>query len=200
MAAVSEIIVREFLEAHSFFVRHPRKHVAPGHRDEEDIDFVAFNPHFLPRSEPLPFVLTAEELPHVARAVVSVRAWHTEIFTAALLGKTPELVRFAAPAAYGAVARLLPGDGPVLKLLVVPALPQGAAARQQSTEFLRARGVDALFEFRTVLADLVERVEGQRNYQRSDVLQVIRLLKHYNLLRDPQLELFKARRRRTRAR
>ncbi|HXG46062.1 MAG TPA: hypothetical protein VNO52_00425, partial [Methylomirabilota bacterium] len=109
------------------------------------------------------------------------------------------LVRFAAPAVSGPVARLVPGEGPVLKVLVAPALPQGTSARQQSVEFLRSRGVDAVLEFRTVLADLVEAVEGHRHYHRSDVLQVIRLLKHYQLLREPQLELFKTRRRRARA-
>ena len=37
------------------------------------------------------------------------------------------------------------------------------------------------------------RTEANRNYQKSDLLQVIRILKNYELIREPQLELFKAR-------
>jgi hypothetical protein len=45
-----------------------------------------------------------------------------------------------------------------------------------------------------MLADLAEHVQANRSYQRSDVLQVIRLLKHYDFLKGPQLELFRTKR------
>jgi hypothetical protein len=35
-----------------------------------------------------------------------------------------------------------------------------------------------------------------RNYQKSDLLQIIRILKNYDLMREPQMELFKTRPRR----
>jgi hypothetical protein len=56
---------------------------------------------------------------------------------------------------------------------------------------LRARGIDAVMPFRTVLADLITATEVNRNYQKSDLLQIIRILKNYDFLREPQLELFK---------
>jgi hypothetical protein len=62
---------------------------------------------------------------------------------------------------------------------------------------LRAKGVDAIIPFRTMLADLIEQIEVNRNYQKSDLLQVIRILKNYDFFRGPQLELFKAGRKRT---
>jgi hypothetical protein len=55
--------------------------------------------------------------------------------------------------------------------------------------------VDAVIPFRTMLADLVDLVEVNRNYQKSDLLQIIRILKNYGFFREPQLELFKGRRR-----
>jgi len=39
--------------------------------------------------------------------------------------------------------------------------------------------------------DLIEQIEVNRNYQKSDLLQVIRILKNYDFFREPQLELFK---------
>ena len=53
-----------------------------------------------------------------------------------------------------------------------------------------------MIPFRTMLADLVERIEVNRNYQKSDLLQMIRILKNYNFFKEPQLELFKAKRKR----
>ena len=42
--------------------------------------------------------------------------------------------------------------------------------------------------------DLIEHTEVNRNYQKSDLLQLIRILKNYDLFKEPQLELFKSRR------
>ena len=54
---------------------------------------------------------------------------------------------------------------------------------------LRAKGVDGVISFRDILQDLVASVKTNRNYQKSDLLQILRLLKNYDLLKEPQLEL-----------
>ena len=51
-----------------------------------------------------------------------------------------------------------------------------------------------MIPFRTMLADLVRETQANRNYQKSDLLQIIRILKNYDLLKDPQMELFKPKR------
>jgi hypothetical protein len=53
--------------------------------------------------------------------------------------------------------------------------------------------------FRTMLTDLVRETAVNRNYQKSDLLQIIRILKNYDFFKEPQLELFKARRKRPKA-
>ena len=83
-----------------------------------------------------------------------------------------------------------------MKILVVPALPQATEAREQSISLLRAKGVDAVVPFHVMLADLVEHIEVNRNYQKSDLLQVIRIFKNYDFFKEPQLELFKSKRKR----
>ena len=40
-----------------------------------------------------------------------------------------------------------------------------------------------------MLQDLIERIDANRSYRKSDTLQVIRILKHYDLLKDAQLDL-----------
>ena len=58
---------------------------------------------------------------------------------------------------------------------------------------LRSRGIDAVIPFRVMLDALVNGIEVNRNYQKSDLLQIIRILKNYDFIREPQLELFKSR-------
>jgi hypothetical protein len=195
MPSVSETIVREYFELHGFLVRQPRKYVAVNLREEEEIDFFALNPQPRPAAGPLPFVLNSEALRQVERAVVRVIAWHTETLYVGVLAKEPEIFRIAEPAILRQAARFF-GEGAITKLLVMPALPHSVLARDKSIELLRCKGVDAVLPFRTLLADLVAGVEPNRNYQKSDLLQIIRLLKNYDFLKEPQMELFKPRRRR----
>ena len=42
-----------------------------------------------------------------------------------------------------------------------------------------------------MLLDILTKIEINRNYQKSEILQTLRILKNYDLLGNPQLELFK---------
>jgi len=196
VSAVSESIVREFFELNGFLVRQQRKHIAQGRSEEDDIDFFVLNPQPRKREAPLPFVLATEDLPDVARAVVVVKGWHTETYSSAVLANAPTIFRFVEPAVFKRAMENFPDDGSLMKILVVPALPQGEEARAQSIELLRSKGIDGVIPFRTILADLIAQTEVNRNYQKSDVLQTIRVFKNYDLFKEPQLELFKVKKRR----
>ena len=197
MSAVSETMVREYFEQHEFLVRQHRKYIAQTKREEDDIDFFVLNPLAKPRETALPFVLTSEDLPFIARAIVVVKGWHTETFSPARLSSTLEIFRFVGTKVFQQATRAMGGNQAPLKILVVPALPHAAAAREESIALLRERGVDAVVPFRTMLADLVAQTEANRNYQKSDLRQTIRILKNYDFLKDPQMELFKGRRKKT---
>ena len=194
MAAVSEIIVREYFELHEFLVRQARKYIAQTKREDDDIDFFVLNPHPQRREAEMPFGLASPDLPFIERAIVVVKGWHTETFSSARLASTPEIFRFVEAKVFQQAMRVFGKEGVPTKILVVPALPQGASARDQSIALLRSKGVDAVIPFRTMLTDLVERTEVNRNYQKSDLLQIIRILKNYDFFKEPQLELFKAKR------
>ncbi len=188
--AVSETIVREFFELHGFFVRQNRKHIAPK-REDDEIDFYVHNPSGPAEGQEVSFVLEAAlDLACLTRAVVVVKAWHTEVFTQAVLAHAPEMFRFAGPETFARATEAFGGPGPLTKILVVPALPASGVARQQSIDLLKSKGIDAVIPFRTMLSELIEHIEVNRNYQKSDLLQVIRILKNYDLFAPPQLELF----------
>ena len=200
MSAINETIVREYFELNGFLVRQDRKHEARGKQEVDGIDFVVWNPQPVKPAAPAPFVLDSADLPSIARALVVVRGWHTESFGPSVLENSPEMFRFVEPAVFQQAARAFSPEVAPLKILIVPSLPQTAAARGQSIAILRAKGVDAVIPFRTMLADLIARAEVNRNYDKSDLLQVIRVLKNYQLFKDPQMELFRTGRRSKRPR
>ena len=195
MSAVSETIVREYFEVHEFLVRQHRKYISQTRREEDDdIDFFVLNPHPQPPSGALPFVLGSADLASIERAIVVVKGWFTETFSSSVLTHAPEIFRFVEPRVFQQAARAFGKNGTLLKILVVPALPQAPEARDESVALLRSKGVDAVIPFRTMLVDLVNEVRVNRNYQKSDLLQIIRILKNYDFFKEPQLELFRSKR------
>jgi hypothetical protein len=196
MSAISETIVREYFELHEFLVRQHRKYIAQTRREDDDIDFFVLNPLVTKREGEQPFVLASEDLAFVSRAIVVVKGWHTETFSSARLESTPEIFRFVGTKVFQQATKVFGANGTPLKILVVPALPHDAKARDESIALLRAKGVDAVIPFRTMLADLVTHTEANRNYQKSDLLQTIRILKNYDFFKEPQMELFKPKRKR----
>ncbi len=195
MSAVSESIVREYFEQHEFLVRQRRKYIGQTRgQEEDDIDFFVLNPCPQAQSGVMPFVLGSPDLIFIERAIVVVKGWHTNIFSTARLTSAPKIFHFVEPKIFEQAARAFGKDGTPLKILVVPALPQNAQARLESIALLRSKGIDAVLPFHTILADLIKETEVNRNYQKSDLLQLIRILKNYDLFKEPQLELFRSKR------
>lgn len=205
MSAIDEGIVREYFEQNGFLVRQARKYQVQARRKEavEEIDLIVYNPAWQREARKPDFFLFSNELPYVHKAVVSVKPWHTGVFTPAVLKGSPEVFRFLEDNVLKQVARLFPVDSPedgagdFTKILVLPSLPTAEPFRTQSVELLKARGVDAIISFRAMLLDLLDKVEINQNYAKSDTLQVMRILKNYDLLKDSQLDLISGAPRRT---
>jgi hypothetical protein len=197
MSAIDEGIVREYFEQNGFFVRQARKYQVQARRKigEEEIDLVVFNPTWQRGARKPDFFLFSNELPYVQKAIVAVKGWHTGVFTPATLKSSPEIFRFLEENVLKEASRLFPPDvgnepgGAPTKILVLPSLPIAEPFRSQSVELLKARGIDAIISFRAMLLDLLEKVEINQNYSKSDTLQVMRILKNYDLLKDAQLDL-----------
>jgi len=189
---MSEWIVREYFEALGFWVRQPRKYAvaARAKRPDEEVDLLVFNPKVKKQAAPRGLLWSSAEVARITRAVVGVRGWHTDRFSQAVLERAPEVYRFAADDVAEQVA-LEFGAGPVMKILCLPGFPASDASKYKALEILREKGVDGVLPFRTMLLELVSHVEANRSYEKSDVLQLLRILKCYDLLKGPQLELFR---------
>ena len=196
MSSVDENIVREYFEQNGFLVRQLRKYQVQSRkkRRDEEIDLLVLNPSYSPRARRPDFMLFSSELRYIHRAIVVVKGWHTLRFTPSMLKSSPEIFRFLEKQVVKqikALFRTASEEDDLLKILVLPGLPTENPYREQSMELLKEKGVDGIISFRSMLLDILTRVEINRNYQKSDILQVMRIMKNYDLLSDPQLELFK---------
>ncbi len=198
MASVNEWIVREYLESLGFLVRQPRKYqvVARSKGLHEQVDLLAVNPAVKePSALPEEMLWGARELAQVACAVITVRGWHSERFTAAMLASSPEIYRFAEPESMRAAEVELGRSNPA-KILCMADLPPDAESRAEALAFLKSRGIDGVILFRPMLRELAERVDVKKVYEKSDLLQILRILKNYDLLKTGQMDLFAPTRRR----
>ena len=201
MAAIDEGIVREYFEQYGFLVRQVRKYQVQARRKtgDEEVDLLVYNPAYVRGSRKPDFLLFSNELSNIHRAIIVVKAWHTDKFTPTMLKSSPEIFRFLEDNVLKEVSRYFPAaasDEPgdeLTKILVLPSLPTAEPFRSQSVALLKARGVDAIISFRAMLLDLLDRIEINQSYTKSDTLQVMRILKNYDLLKDPQLDLLSER-------
>jgi len=201
MSGFDENIVREYFELHGFLVRQVRKYQVQARRKvaEEEIDLVVYNPTYAPGDRDPNFLLFASELPYLHRAVVVVKAWHTiHKFTPNLLKSSSEILKFLEKN----VSKSIEGSfsdtdsteekaQDLKRILVLPGLPTSEPYRSESIQLLREKGVDGIISFRAMLLDIIQKVEVNRSYQKSEFLQILRVLKNYDLLKDSQMGLFK---------
>lgn len=200
MSEVNDILVMEFFESLGFITTRPCKYAVPGRAKtpDEEMDLLVVNPLRAENTVPESVLWTTSDVRGISRGIVSVAGWHCERFYQSMFEKSPELLRFTGESVMRSAEKRL-GTRDFVKIICLAELPASRELRQMTLSSLREKGVDGVLLFRTVLDHLVHTVDANRNYDKSDVLQVLRILKTYKLLKDDQMELFqkKARKRRT---
>ncbi len=196
MSGVNETIAREFFEELGFLVQQPRKYTVAARpkRADEEVDLLILNPGVAETRLPDRLIWSAADLAGVVRGIVRVLGWHTDRFSPAMLETKPEVFRFAEPEAVRRISAQL-GEGPLAKILCLPGLSHSDELKQRTLAILKERGIDGVLSFPFMLQELVRRIEVSKSYEKSDLLQVLRILKSYDLIKSPQLELFRGRKR-----
>lgn len=203
MAGFDENIVREYFELNGFFVRQLRKYLVQSRkkRAEEEIDLIVFNPNASSTAPEPGFQLFSSDMLTIRKAVVVVKAWHTSRFTPAMLKSSSRIFDFLKKDVLNKAEEYfkfdeaemgadLEGIDGLKKILVIPSLPTSNPQRSESIELLKAQGVDGIIAFSTILENLLRHVEVNHSYQKSDLLQLMRILKIYDMVKEPQMNLF----------
>jgi hypothetical protein len=203
MAGFDENLVREYFELNGFLVRQLRKFQAPPRkkRSEENVDLVVHNPNASTDGVLAGFQLFSADMARIQRAVVVVKAWHNSRFTPAMLKSSTRAFDYLKKDVLNkaddffsyeddAVDPMLIDGGAFKKILVLPGLPTSDPQRSESIELLQKSGVDGIITFSTILENLFRNVEVNHSYQKSDLLQLMRILKIYAMVKEPQMNLF----------
>lgn len=200
MAGFDENIVREYFELNGFFVRQLRKYAVQSRkkRADEEIDLVVYNPQAEGDETGRGFQLFSGDVTRIRRAIVVVKGWHTMRFTPATLRSSTKVFDFLKKDVLSKAGDYFNLDGSEVelegqgfaKLLVLPGLPTAEPHRSESIELLRERGVDGIIAFSTILENLLRKIEVNHSYQKSDLLQLMRILKIYDMVKEPQMNLF----------
>ena len=77
-----------------------------------------------------------------------------------------------------------------MRVVLLPGLPAVEPYRQECIDLLKSGGVDAMYSLRTLIESLVGQVHPRPEVATSTVAELIRLLKVYDLVRPPQMDLF----------
>jgi hypothetical protein len=183
-------IVREFLEANNFTVITNRKFQLqkadpPG---RYSIDILGSNLQYSEPGTPLPMRLQADHMRFIPNVIVDVKGWHSSKFSPSRISASSELFYFVSPKALE-FARGVFGGAEFKSVLVISEISAVEPLWHRTEEMLREKGVDHILEFSVILSFLISYVETNANYVESDILQLLRLLKRYGLVKGIQMEL-----------
>ena len=200
MSGFDENIVREYFELNGFFVRQLRKYQVQSRkkRFDEEIDMLIYNPKADKKMKPLGFQLFSNDIVNIHQAIVVVKAWHSSRFTPAILRSGTKVFDFLKKDVLNKVndyfdfneMDLGKNDAVFKKILIIPSLPSGEPHRSESITLLKEQGIDGIISFATILESLIKSIEINHSYQKSDLLQLIRILKIYDMIKEPQMTFF----------
>ena len=180
-------IVREFFELRLYHVLTHWQHEEAGGRGADPGTLLFVEPQHT-EHDPLPnFLLTHEDLSHIPRCVVDIRAWHGDRFYPSVVESNPVLGRVASEETHQLAQEIFSTDE-FTTLLVISELPQSHDPRMRALACLQDLGLDHVIEFPTLLSDMVQRINPHGQYTASPTLQLLRLLKRYDFIRRQQME------------
>lgn len=197
MLAVNELIAREYFEHLGYLVNEPQKYVVlsrPREADEE-IDMVIYNPRVAEHRLPGHVVWTGADFSTVKRGVVAVRGWVERVYVSTI-EQWPEMVKFVEPDSIKSATKTF-GSEQFAKILCVPRLPATGGLKDKVIDVLRQKGIDGVISLETIFLEIAAGLDASKNYEKSIVLQLMRLLKHYDMIKEPQMDLFEKKRRKS---
>lgn len=199
MASFDESMVREYFELNGFFARQLHKYEVRTRKKpvEETVDLLVYNPT-APSDAPEPnFQLFSSDMAAIREAIVVVHGWQHTRVTPAILKSSARTFDFLKKDVLAQVDSLFAVEEGVLedagayrKILVLPGLPTAEPHRSECIAQFKEQGVDGVIAFSTILEDLLRHVEVNHSYQKSELLQMVRVLKIYDMVQAPQMSLF----------
>ncbi|MCH2036602.1 MAG: hypothetical protein MK120_06600, partial [Puniceicoccaceae bacterium] len=200
MSGFDENIVREYFELNGFFVRQVPKYSIQSRKKSfnEVVALLINKPDVIKEQTITNFQLFSADMESIQKAVVVVRSWYLSEFSPELLKSSSKLFNFLKKNVFNQSEEYFSKESfendkiwesisnSYSNIIVLPGLPSNDPHRSESIEILKANGIDGIITYSTVLESLLRQVQANIIYQKSDLLQLMRILKIYNMVKDPQ--------------
>ncbi len=194
---MDEWIAREYLELNGFVTMPLRKGRSQSKRSnrEEGVDLYARNLNYVENDRDPSFLLFSSELRHLRSAVICVRGWHAEKAALASMSNGADMLKYLEANVlkkvdkwfeFEAWRELGETEFPK-KILVAPVFPMQEVYRARIIAALKEKGVDGILSFKSMLLDIIDRVDTRHVYPKSELLQLVRTLKTFDLIKDSQM-------------
>ena len=201
---IEQELVEAYFESNGFLVRKGSSSVVAqksGSKKRTDVlpVITVMNPRVFQNDSSLNVRLFSADLKKIRSAQVATLGWGNSSFSVASLSNDAQLQKFFKIEVDGARIEECFSSNPEwqagesaesLKILVVPALPQGMDKLQKLVEHFKSYGLDGVLTLGSILENLLRLSKPSLQYDGHEVLQTLRLVKAYGLSKDPQLEIF----------
>ena len=194
-------LVESYFESNGFLVKGTASSGdALSSKKEKRLPSMAiFNPLTQGNDQNLGFRLFTSDLSNIRSALVGLLGWENTSFSNSLLASDARIFKyFKQETKDDRVAESLKpgpeltgaGFGEFLRLLVVPALPRSEGKLRETFSLLKGLGVDGVLTIRSMLENLLRQTLPSKSYHGKSIFQILRLMKAYDLVKEPQLEMF----------
>jgi hypothetical protein len=194
---MDEKITREYLELNGFVTMPLRKGHSQSKRSarDEGIDLYVRNMKYAEGDREPSFLLFSSELRHLKSAVICVRGWHNEKAALASMTNGADMLKYLETNVLKKIEkwfefehwRELGETEFPKKILVAPVFPMQEIYRARIVAALKEKGVDGILSFKSMLLDIVDRVDTRNVYPKSELLQLVRTFKTCDLIKDSQM-------------
>ena len=185
MQIIEELLTSAYFESLGFYTRF----TAVGGGSE--LRFLKiYNPTDAPEPGREPgFQLFSADLQRTQEATVVIQHWPNTIWEASALKNSKRLTAALKKSLKPLKAEHIEPLGDDFTILPIPAWPSAEGDRQQTHELISSLGIKGVISYRSMLAKLAAHPESPASGQNS-VPGILRILKAFNLLSDPQREFF----------
>ena len=194
-------LVESYFESNGFLVKGTefQKDLVSSKKQNLLPSMAVLNPLALENSSNLGFRLFTSDLTKIRSALVGLLGWDNTSFSNSHLTSDARILKYfkqetkdervlesleVSPDMMGA------GFGEFLRLLVVPALPRSEGKLKETFLFLKGLGVDGVLTMRSMLENLLRQSLPSKSYRGKSIFQILSLMKAYDLVKEPQLEMF----------
>jgi hypothetical protein len=197
---VERELVETYFESNGFLVRQTGNlEVVSGRKKHEKLVTLGiFNPA-VSHNASMSFRLYTSDLSKIRSGLVTLLGWGNSDFANGMLNNDSSLVKFFKKevkdsrlnTGFNSSSELAQsGMGPLKRLLIVPALPRNETKAGDVFSMLKEIGVDGVLTLRSLLENLLKQTEPANLYPGKPFFQILKLLKVYELAKEPQLEMF----------